>query len=410
MKKKIIGYYTDSMGFGGAEVILKQIIENLDKSRYKIILFCKKEYPLISLFTKPFEFQVVFTNTNRGQINNGNNEKQAFSFPYTFIKIIWKKLPFGFLKRMIGVIRDIKRLAVILKKHNLDLLHYNDVRYEAGIIAGRFARIPIIMGTYHVYPTLFSRNRIKEIIIRIFERITFNCLTSAIVVSRKSMEMWAKRLKIKITKFQLIYNGVDLSKFRNVRIMDSPIPVIGTVSRLSPEKDNFTMLEAFKKVASYFNNTKLVIVGSGSLRSDLEQYAEKLNLKDKISFLGFRQDILEIVNKFSIFILSSLTEGVSVSLLEAMASGVPIVATNVGGNPEVVIDGVTGMLVPCRDPDKLAEAVIKLLKNETLRKKMGEAGRKRVEELFDKQKMLKATYDLYEKFLTENDRTKKLVS
>ena len=121
-----------------------------------------------------------------------------------------------------------------------------------------------------------------------------------------------------------------------------------------------------------------------------------LEIHEHVTFLGFRRDVAEVLHSFDLFVLSSVTEGVSLTLLEAMAVGKPIVATRVGGNPEVVADGVTGLLVPPGDPHALSSAVGRLISNEALAQRMGAAGRKRVEEHFTLTRMAEAYRRLYE--------------
>ncbi|RLG99177.1 glycosyltransferase, partial [Candidatus Bathyarchaeota archaeon] len=128
-------------------------------------------------------------------------------------------------------------------------------------------------------------------------------------------------------------------------------------------------------------------------------------LKEKVTFVNFKEDVYKILKLFDVFVLSSVTEGISLTLLEAMASGLPVVVTNVGGNPEVVVDGETGFLVPPKNPEKMAEAIITLLKNKELAKKMGVAGRKRVEEKFSLERMVREYEEIYRNLLKYDRNT-----
>jgi len=151
--------------------------------------------------------------------------------------------------------------------------------------------------------------------------------------------------------------------------------IIGTVGRLNPVKDQATLLRAFARLRGEFADTALVLVGDGALRAPLEAQAAALGIGDAVRFLGDRGDVRELLQGFDVFALSSLSEGYSMALLEACASGLPIVATDVGGNREIVVDGRNGRLAPPARDDALAEAFATLLRDPAGAGAMGRAGR-----------------------------------
>ena len=155
----------------------------------------------------------------------------------------------------------------------------------------------------------------------------------------------------------------------------SGMRIIGTVGRLNPVKDQATLLRAFARVHGEFADTALVLVGDGALRGSLQSQAAALGIADAVRFLGDRSDVRELLQGFDLFALSSLSEGYSMALLEACASGLPIVATDVGGNREIVVDGSNGRLVPPARDDALAEAFAALLREPAGAIVMGRAGR-----------------------------------
>jgi glycosyltransferase involved in cell wall biosynthesis len=165
------------------------------------------------------------------------------------------------------------------------------------------------------------------------------------------------------------------------------------VARLSPEKDVATLIHAVRHALRLLGPEQaaftLEIVGDGASRPQLESLSRNLGLGDTIRFLGERSDVASLLAHASMFVLPSLTEGISLTLLEAMARGLPVVATRVGGNPEVVVDGVTGFLVPVRDPAALAAAMVRIHQCPTLAAEMGLRGRRRVEQEFSVQKMIR---------------------
>jgi glycosyltransferase involved in cell wall biosynthesis len=140
---------------------------------------------------------------------------------------------------------------------------------------------------------------------------------------------------------------------------------------------------------------RLVIAGDGEERDALEEFSRRLGVTGQVEFLGFSRDVDPLMRSFDVFVLPSLTEGISLTILEAMAAAKPVITTRVGGNPEVVIDGRTGILVPPQDPDALAAAIVKLMKDPALALEMGKNGRKRFEEIFDLGLMVTRYEDVY---------------
>lgn len=156
--------------------------------------------------------------------------------------------------------------------------------------------------------------------------------------------------------------------------------IIGTVGRLQPVKDQATLVSAFKQVHDRLPDTALMVIGDGSLRLSLEQVAASEGIADAVRFLGDRSDVARLLQGMDLFALSSLSEGYSIALLEACAAGLPIVATAVGGNAEIVRDGINGLLVPPSDPSSLAAAITCLLQSPDRAGSMGRAGRAWVEQ------------------------------
>jgi glycosyltransferase involved in cell wall biosynthesis len=151
--------------------------------------------------------------------------------------------------------------------------------------------------------------------------------------------------------------------------------IVGTVGRLNPVKDQRSLLQAFARLHADLHDTALVLVGDGALRAALEAEAAALGIADAVRFLGDRGDVRQLLQGFDVFALSSRSEGYSMALLEACASGLPIVATDVGGNREIVADGSNGLLVPAARPDALADALAAILREPARAAAMGRVGR-----------------------------------
>lgn len=162
---------------------------------------------------------------------------------------------------------------------------------------------------------------------------------------------------------------------RNLVGLAPGVRIIGTVGRLNPVKDQATLLRAFARMHAASADSALVLVGDGALRATLEAQSTVLGIGDAVRFLGDRSDVRQLLQGFDAFVLSSLSEGYSMALLEACASGLPIVATDVGGNREIVADGSNGLLVASADEAALAEAMAALLREPARAARMGQAGR-----------------------------------
>jgi glycosyltransferase involved in cell wall biosynthesis len=158
-------------------------------------------------------------------------------------------------------------------------------------------------------------------------------------------------------------------------------------------------LQAAAGLAKRFPDVRFLIVGDGASRPELEQQARDLRLEGTVLFTGFRVDVPELLQEATVSVLPSLSEGLSNSLLESMASGVPVVATRVGGNPEVIEHGVTGFLVPARDSEALAAAMGRILEDANLAAQFGQAGRQRVARLFSLERSVSETELLYQRLI-----------
>lgn len=192
---------------------------------------------------------------------------------------------------------------------------------------------------------------------------------------------------------QTIWNGIDLTRFAYQGPCDNGSVV--TVARLSPEKDIATLLRAIPHVVAKMPQARFDIAGDGPCREELRGLARTLNIADQVTFHGTSHDIPAFLCRARLFVLPSLSEGISLTLLEAMARGLPVVATNVGGNPEVVDAGATGLLVPPGDAKALAESIVELLTDMARCQRMGATGRQRVENYFDICKMTARYETLY---------------
>lgn len=160
---------------------------------------------------------------------------------------------------------------------------------------------------------------------------------------------------------------------------DGPFTV-GTVGNLTPKKDHDTLLQAFARLRRHHGDARLLIIGTGPREQHLRSLIRQLRLEDSVRLLGLRDDVLEILPALDVFALSSLHEGLSIALIEALATGLPVVATRVGGIPEVIADGRDGLLVPPASPDALHEAIERIVNDPDLRRRLGDRATARAAE------------------------------
>ncbi len=215
---------------------------------------------------------------------------------------------------------------------------------------------------------------------------------------------------IQADKIVQIYNGVDIQRFHpggGERPLVAALGLsgrllVGTVGRLSPEKDQLTLLQAHLRLLAQrpelAGRLALLIVGEGPLRSELQAILDAAppDHRATVHLLGARDDVPALMREWDLFVLPSRTEGISNTILEAMASGLPVLATAVGGNPELVVEGETGRLVPRDDPEAMAHALDELLSDPSRMARMGQAGRARVEERFSIEAMVAKYLALYD--------------
>jgi len=301
-------------------------------------------------------------------------------------------------------IQAIFELLKLIRQNNIDIVHtylYSRTSFY-GHIAALMARTPVIIAAEMGSP---SKKSLKK---RISDRLLARFTDQIIALSEATRSSAAKELGVGLNKITVIYPGVDIGKFtiretkrevRNALNLPHDVPIIGIVARLDPVKGHEYLLDAMLRVWNFIASAKLMIVGAGPLEESLRSRVERLGLSKQVMFMGMRRDIPQLLKAMDIFVLPSLQEGFGMALLEAMVMGLPVIATNVGGIPEVVDDGKTGILVPPRDPDALSEMILVLLKDEKQRHRMGMLGKEKALSQFTAQHSVAQLQALYESLL-----------
>ncbi len=238
-----------------------------------------------------------------------------------------------------------------------------------------------------------------------FTRLKYTRGIDCIVAISESIGLQLRNYGIPSYKIRTIYEGIDLSIYPKRTVLrqrrsDEPA-VVGTVAHLSREKGHHYLIEAASMIPDVQRKLRFVIVGDGACRRELEELVHGKGLKDIFNFAGFHSDIPEYLKAFDIFVLPSLSEGLGSAILEAMATSLPIVATEVGGIPELVKNGDNGFLVAPADSISLARAIQKLADDPDLSRRMGLRGRQRIEEQFTLERKIFETEQLCDLLLRE---------
>jgi len=260
--------------------------------------------------------------------------------------------------------------------------------YKAGVLgcwAAKIAGVPIIVHTPHGHVFFGHFSPLVTKFFMMIEKITTSIIDCMVALSEGERKDYIAFSVSKPDKMVTIHSGVDVTRFMKARVsieekkmslgLNTKGVVVGTIGWLLPIKGPLYLLKAFEVIWQTNPGIQLVYVGKGDLEEDLRKEAYRIGVSDKVAFLGWRDDIPEIMQVLDIFVLPSLNEGMGRVLVEAMAAGKPIVASNVGGIPDLVKDGHNGFLVKPGDVGDLSFAIRKLLDDKKMREEMGKKGR-----------------------------------
>lgn len=291
----------------------------------------------------------------------------------------------------------LRRLSRLLRDEQIDILHtHNTYAQFYGTIAARLAKVPVVINTQHGRGCGDGwKNRLQ---FRLANRRT----QRIVGVSEDAARICRRQDPRSAGKIACIWNGIDLGRFPYHG--PAAVPTAIAVARLSPVKDFPTLLHGAALALRSVPEFRLRIVGDGPERRALETLAHELRIGHAVEFLGERSDVPELLRSAGFFVSSSKTEGISLTLLEAMAVGLPVLTTSVGGNPEIVHDGRTGRLVPPHDPRAIAEGIIGLCRDREQWTELGVQGRRRVEALFDVRGMIRQYESTYEELASAPSR------
>lgn len=363
MKQKIM-YVILSLNFGGAEKVVVNTVKQLDKSTYHPIIACLDE---------------------KGELAN---ELESLGIN---IRVFNRKAGLD-----IGLFFRIARFII---NNNIDLIHTHNIEalFYAGT-AAKLAKRPVVHTQHDPQLTFSLKRKIKVLLISLGVK-------KIVAVSKDIESVYRNSFRIRNNKLLTILNGIDTSLYPeraivqklkddcNIKTADL---VVGTVARFADVKDLFTLIDSFIRVYEKRKDVHLVMAGDGPLAQELKDYASKSIVSQRIHFLGYRSDIINVLSTFDIFINCSLSEGLSMTILEAMACRLPIVATAVGGNRELVENNINGKLVPTRDPSALSKAIFEII---PIKKKLGFASYYTIKDKYSLSSMVENYESIYREVL-----------
>lgn len=306
-------------------------------------------------------------------------------------------------------VRVFLRLFFLLRKLRPDIVHTRNLAaLEMQVLGLLMPRVKRVHGEHgRDVSDLYGNNpRYRKL-----RRLLSPLVHRFVCVSRDLSEWLCNEVGIDRYKVTQIYNGVDHSRFGSVAVDTSLLPdgfligtghvVLGTVGRLAEVKDQERFVCAVEHILEQHpelsRTLRVIVVGDGPLRSQIEGRAS--NIQDVVWFAGERSDVQSLLVLMDVFVLPSLGEGISNTILEAMSAAKPVVASNVGGNPELVDDGETGLLFPARDTGALAKALLTLIGDEKMRVRMGKSAQQKVRERHDWQSTVDAYLAVYDQVL-----------
>ena len=288
-------------------------------------------------------------------------------------------------------------LSRLFKSLHPDVIHAHDAHSIAIAVLARS-----LAGHANAAPVVASRRVDFHVGHNVFSRLKYHQVDQFLCASRAIRDMLVSD-GVPTERTTVVHEGIDLTQVDDAPTLDlhrefcQPVgaPIVGNVAALAPHKGQQYLIESIALVLREVPDARFLIVGAGDLKDTLARQIHRLRLDNHVILTGFRTDVLSILKGLDLFVMSSVTEGLCTSVLDAMAAGKAVVATRAGGIPESVIDDHTGLLVPVRDATGLAHAIVTLLKDEARRRAFGIAGRHRAQEVFNADRMVDETAGVY---------------
>jgi glycosyltransferase involved in cell wall biosynthesis len=392
MNKTKVVHIITKLELGGAQQNTLFTVAHLNRSEYEPVLIAGTEGLLVEDSKKLEDVKV-----------------------YLIPELVREINPLKDVIALIKIMNILKRLKADVQKKKMKgdlfsiIVHTHSSK--AGILgrwAARLAGVKLIIHSIHGFSFHDYQPSLVRAFYIIMERVTAFITDRFIAVSKANIEKGINSKIFTGEEVVLIRSGIDIEEFQNVNCskikkrremgVDEKKPLVAMIGCFKFQKDPLDFVKVARIVSDKMSEVNFIMVGDGILRPDIEELIEKLNMKNKIFLLGWRRDIQEIMSIIDVLVLTSLWEGLPRIFPQAMASGIPVVATEVDGAPEAIKDGKNGFLLPPKDVIGIAEKIVYLIKHPEKASEMGAEGRKLVEE-FDIWKMVAKQEELYKGLL-----------
>lgn len=376
-------YIVPTLDRGGSERQLVELAKGLNRERFVPVVCCLSQ-------EGPLQPELI-----QSGIKVKTVPMRGLSVPYDLMKVI----------------RRFGELVEFMRWERPELVHgFLFHGYILGAFAARLARVPIVISSRRSLGRFKAHKRHYLFLERIANRLTDLVIANSDAVRQDVI----RQERLPAEKVMVIHNGLELSRFcvppderlrQSLQLSDGA-PVVGIVANFIHYKGHDCFLESWSWVLRSFPDGVAILVGDGPLRRPLETKVEAMGLSKRVRFLGSRQEVPALLALMDLVVHPSLEEGLPNAVLEAMAAGKPVVAAAVGGNPEAVVHGETGLLVPPGDSQALSRAMLWLLEHPAEAARYGEAGRRRVGERFGLSPMLRQYEAAYERLAAKKCRVR----
>jgi glycosyltransferase involved in cell wall biosynthesis len=414
MIPEVIGYYDDSAHIGGTVRYLMELLGALDRQRFQPVFFAPQEREWHTDL-RALDIEIITLGSS------GEARPPAATAPLLSlareVRPIMRRLR-GRARRTptrgrsyLSLALETRQLVELFGRRPVDLLHCNATGWEVAPIAARLAGIPQVLGTWHISPTSDLTGSRGALRYRLLERASMLALHRSIAVSEAVKRDWLRRCKLGRgyeDRVSVIPNGIDPRRVERrsgaVGKARYGIPeealVIGSIGCFYLAKGHEYLIRALPQIVAAEPRAHFLVAGGGPLEAELRELAASLGVALHVHLTGFVADVREVLECLDVYVQPSLCEAQGLAVLEAMASGLPVIASAVGGLPESVDAEVTGYLVPARDPGALAQTVGRLIGDPARREEMGRQGRARVLSHFTRDRMVARTVFVYDEMLS----------
>jgi len=370
-------YVITKLELGGAQKQLLSLIRHLDKKRFRLFLFTAKDGLLLC---ETLSINGLIVKKSR-----------------------WLERPINPLKDLLALIETYR----FIKKNNIEIVHTHSSK--AGILgrlAARLAKVEVIIHTVHGWSFNDYQPRVERLFFIWLERLSARFSDKLVVVSYYDRQKGLDNHIGKENKYSLIRYGVDYAEFnikdQNIREELGINPndlAVGMIACFKPQKSPRDFIRLAFLTKRILPDARFLLVGDGALRKKIEKLIHKFNLEKQIILTGWRRDIPRILSAIDVFVLTSLWEGLPISVLEAMATSKPVITTHTGGVAEIIIEGKSGFLVPPGDTNKMSEKLAILLKDKNLRTQMGQNAKDSLDSNLTITNMIRSNENLYEELI-----------